>query len=82
LDARVGDISMLDLSREVLRIAEGGLQARARAGAGGLIPDETHFLAALQDSVEIGKTPADEMLDRYHGEWDGDLSQIYGAYRY
>ena len=82
LDARVGDISMLNLSREVLRIAEGGLQARARAGAGGLIPDETHFLAALQDSVETGKTPADEMLDRYHGEWDGDLSQIYGAYRY
>ena len=82
LDARVGDISMLYLSREVLRIAEGGLQARARAGAGGLIPDETHFLAALQDSVETGKTPADEMLDRYHGEWDGDLSQIYGAYRY
>ena len=82
LQARVGDIHMHDLAREVLALSEAGLKARARAGAGGLVPDETHFLNALKDSIETGKTPADELLDRYNGDWDGDLSRIYAEYSY
>jgi glutamate--cysteine ligase len=82
LDATVGKIGMHDLAREVLEIAEAGLAARAREGAGGLIPDETHFLAALKESVETGKVPADELLEHYRTDWNGDLSKIYGAYSY
>jgi glutamate--cysteine ligase len=26
--------------------------------------------------------PADELLDRYHGDWQGDLTRIYAAYSY
>ena len=74
--------SMLDLAREVLKIAQAGLAARARPGAGGMIPDETHFLNALQESVDSGKTPADELLEHYHGDWGGDLSRIYPEYSY
>ena len=73
---------MHDLARQVLEIAEAGLAARARPGADGLIPDETHFLNALKDSVESGMVPADELLARYHGDWDGDLSRIYADYSY
>ncbi|MEL6511492.1 MAG: glutamate--cysteine ligase, partial [Pseudomonadota bacterium] len=62
--------------------AEAGLKARARPGAGGMVPDETHFLNALKDSIESGKTPADELLEHYHGDWGGDLTKIYGAYSY
>ena len=51
-------------------------------GAGGMVPDETHFLNALKESIESGKTPADELLEHYHGDWQGDLSKIYGAYSY
>lgn len=82
LQARVGDIHMHDLAREVLALSEAGLKARARAGAGGLVPDETHFLNALKESIETGKTPADELLERYHGDWNGDLNRIYGEYSY
>jgi glutamate--cysteine ligase len=82
LQAEVNGVRMHDLAREVLAIAEAGLTARARPGADGLIPDETHFLNALRDSVETGQTPADEMLAHYHGEWGGDLTRIYGAYKY
>ena len=82
LDAQVGKINMRDLAREVLAISEAGLKARARTGAGGLVPDETHFLNALNESVETGKVPADEMLAKYHGEWAGDLSRIYAEYSY
>ncbi len=82
LQARVGDISMHELARETVAIAEAGLKARARPGAGGLVPDETHFLNALKESVETGKTPADEMLEDYEGDWNGDLDRIYGARSY
>lgn len=82
LQAKVGNIKMHDLAREVLAISEAGLKARARPGAGGLVPDETHFLNALKDSIESGKVPADELLERYHGDWNGDLSKIYGDYSY
>ncbi len=82
LQGQVDGINMHDLAREVVAISEAGLKARARPGAGGMVPDETHFLNALKDSLESGKTPADELLDRYHGDWNGDLSQIYDAYAY
>jgi len=82
LQAQVGAINMHDLAREVVAISEAGLKARGRAGAGGLVPDETHFLNALKDSIETGKVPADELLDRYNGDWNGDLSRIYADYSY
>lgn len=82
LEAEAGGVKMRDLAREVLKIAEAGLKARAIPGAGGMIPDETHFLNALQESVESGKVPADELLARYYGDWNGDLTRIYADYSY
>ncbi len=82
LEAVVGGRRMQDLAGEVLKIAEGGLKARARPGLGGIVADERHFLHALEDTLEAGKTPADELLDCYHGDWAGDLSRIYGDFSY
>ena len=82
LQAEVNGIRMHDLAREVLAIAEAGLVARARPGAGGLVPDETHFLNALKESVESGQTLADEFLAHYHGDWNGDISRIYQEFSY
>ena len=47
-----------------------------------MIPDEVHFLNALQESIDTGKTPADELLEKYHGEWNGDLKRIYSEFSY
>ncbi|ABD56826.1 glutamate--cysteine ligase [Jannaschia sp. CCS1] len=82
LAAEAGGIKMHDLAREVLAISEVGLAARAMPGAGGLVPDETHFLNALKDSVETGQVPADELLEKYSGEWARDLTRIYAEYSY
>ncbi|WP_204115661.1 glutamate--cysteine ligase [Shimia biformata] len=82
LQAQVGGINMHDLAREVLAISEAGLKARARQGAGGLLPDETHFLNALKESIESGKVPADELLEHYNGDWNGDLTRIYSGFSY
>ncbi len=82
LQAKVGKIAMHDLAREVVAISEAGLKARARPGAGGMVPDETHFLNALKDSLDTGKVPADELLEHYYGDWNQDLSRIYADFSY
>ena len=82
LHARIDGRSVRSLAAEVLSIAKSGLIARGRAGADGLIPDETHFLNALHEIVERGESPAQELLEKYHGEWGGDLSRIYDEYSY
>ncbi|WP_298569011.1 glutamate--cysteine ligase [uncultured Aliiroseovarius sp.] len=82
LQGEAGGVKLHDLAREAVKIAEAGLKARARAGNAGLVPDETHFLNAVQESVEEGRSPACELLAKYHGEWDGDLSRIYAEYSY
>jgi len=82
LHAKVGSIAMADLARETVAIAEAGLRARARPGAGGLVPDETHFLSALKDSVESGEVPADELIRRYETDWAGDVTRVFAEYSY
>ncbi|TWI37039.1 glutamate--cysteine ligase [Paracoccus sulfuroxidans] len=82
LQGEFDGLKLHDIAREVLEIAEAGLKARAKPGAGGLVPDETHFLNALKESVATGRVPADELLAKYHGEWHGDLSKIYAEYSY
>ncbi|MBM3603865.1 MAG: glutamate--cysteine ligase [Alphaproteobacteria bacterium] len=82
LQAEAGGVRMHDLAREVLGIAEAGLKSRACPASDGLVPDETHFLNALKESVDSGKVPADELLEKYHGVWGGDLGRIYDEYCY
>ena len=82
LQAEVGGRRMNDLAVQVIDIARSGLKARARPGLGGMVQDERHFLHALEDSVETGMTPADELLQHYNGDWNGDLDRIYEAFAY
>ncbi|MCC1481138.1 glutamate--cysteine ligase [Roseibaca sp. Y0-43] len=82
LQGEAGGVKLYDIARQVVDTAEAGLKARARQGAGGMLPDETHFLNALKESLETGQAPADELLARYHGDWQGDLTRIYDDYKY
>ena len=82
LAGEAGGVRLHDLARECVAIAEAGLKARAAPGSGGLVPDETHFLNALHETVESGRTPADELLHCYETEWERDLDRIYGAFSY
>ncbi|NNJ67911.1 MAG: glutamate--cysteine ligase [Boseongicola sp.] len=82
LEAEVNGLKMHDLARQVVDIAEEGLRARAMPGAGGLLPDETHFLNALNDSLESGEVPADELIRRYNTDWNGDVTRVFEDYSY
>ena len=44
--------------------------------------NEGGFLDPLRDVVASGKTFADRLLDRYHGEWNGDVSHVYEEYSF
>ncbi|MBT8417709.1 MAG: glutamate--cysteine ligase, partial [Silicimonas sp.] len=63
-------------------IADAGLKSRAREGAGGLLPDETHFLNALKESLDTGQVPADELIERYNTDWNGDVTRVFEEYSY
>ena len=76
LDAPIpGGGKLLDLAREVMKIARAGLSARARLNSSG--DNETGFLETLDEIVTTGKVPAQVLLDRYHGEWGGDIDRVY-----
>lgn len=66
---------LIDLAGEILDITSAGLSARARLNTSG--DNETGFLDPLRDVVAKGKSPAAQLLDLYHGEWNGDLTKIY-----
>ena len=64
-----------DIAAQVLAIARAGLAARARTSESG--ESETGFLEPLDEIVASGKVPAQRLLDKYHGEWGGDVSRVY-----
>ncbi|WP_298401155.1 glutamate--cysteine ligase [Sphingobium sp.] len=77
LDAPIGGGRKLrDIAGEVVDIARSGLAARGRLNSAG--DNETGYLAFLDEVVASGKTNAERLLERYHGEWQGDLSKVYG----
>lgn len=81
LDAPIaGGRKLRDIAAEVLDIASSGLASRARLNSSG--DNETGFLEPLRDVVARGKTPAEDLLALYHGEWGGDISKVYGAMQF
>src|SRR3954469_24693309 len=64
-----------DFAVRILAIAEAGLVARRRLNSAG--DSESGYLDPLREIVARGTSPARVLLDRYHGEWRGDVSRIY-----
>lgn len=76
LDAPIpGGGTLRDIGKEALKISRAGLTARARLNSSG--DNETGFLETLDEIVASGKVPAQRLLDLYHGEWNGDIKQVY-----
>ena len=70
-----GGGTLRDLAGEVLDIAHAGLVARGRLNSMG--DNESGFLNPLRQIVDSGKVPAEVLLEKYHGEWGGDISRVY-----
>ncbi|HSQ98890.1 MAG TPA: glutamate--cysteine ligase [Sphingomicrobium sp.] len=81
LDALTPDGERMgDFAARVLEIAGSGLTRRAQLNSAG--DNESGFLDPLRDVVLTGMTPADRLLARFHGEWNGDVSHIYEEFSF
>ena len=78
--AEIGNCNVLTLAQETLRLCAQGLRRRARLDRNGR--DETRYLRPLEESVARGITPAEELLEKFHGEWNGTVDPIYDEYAY
>ncbi|ESQ74484.1 glutamate--cysteine ligase [Asticcacaulis sp. AC402] len=78
-----GDIAgrpVKDWAMDVLNIAKAGLRNRNRL-SGGMV-DETGYLGELFEIAASGLTPADRLLEKYHGVWQGDIRRLYADEAY
>ncbi|MGP0092527.1 MAG: glutamate--cysteine ligase [Xanthobacteraceae bacterium] len=78
--AVIGGVTVLDLARQTLELARAGLARRDRLDAHGC--DETRFLEPLLEFLERGITPAEELLEKFHGPWGGSVEPVFTEYAY
>lgn len=67
--------SLRETAREMVGLALGGLERRARRDGSG--EDERKALAPLIETIEEGRSPADRLLALYHGPWQGDIDGVF-----
>jgi glutamate--cysteine ligase len=75
LAAKVRGRTVFALATDTLKLARSGLVRRQRFDAGG--QDETRYLDVLEDRVARGTTPAQDLLEKFHGSWAGSVDPIY-----
>ncbi|MCB9959902.1 MAG: glutamate--cysteine ligase [Rhodospirillaceae bacterium] len=69
-----------DIARRILPLAYAGLERRGRKDGFG--ETEAHFLNALIDIADSGQTAADQLLELYHGPWNGSVDPVYRRFAY
>jgi glutamate--cysteine ligase len=81
LSGRIARHSMAEYAREILQIADEGLRRQAAIDADGR--DERIYLENLVSDVSHTKTPADEILDYWNGNWRGEVGPLvsHAAFR-
>lgn len=72
--------TVLDVAKDVVALAQEGLKRRARMSDGDL--DERVHLAPVEEALAAGMSPADVLLQRYHGAWNGDITNLFRDYAY
>jgi glutamate--cysteine ligase len=80
LAAEVAGRPVLPLARELVAIAREGL-VRIGDGSGGE-SDERSFLDPLEEIAERGRSPGEEVLARWEGEWERSPARLIEYARY
>ena len=80
LRADFGEKKVLDLAREVVSVSAEGL--RRIAASGEEDRDERVFLDPLFEQIEKGKSPGEEIAERWRGEWGRNRQRLIEATRY
>jgi glutamate--cysteine ligase len=75
LKAEIRGRSLQELAKLCLGLSRGGLKRRARLDRDGR--DETRYLDVLDVIAATGRTQAENLLDRYHGEWRRSVAPAF-----
>ena len=78
--ARVAGHDVLHLAKMTIALAQNGLARRRRLDAGG--EDERGYLRPIEEYVARGITPAEELLEKFHGAWDRSVEPVFTEYAY
>jgi glutamate--cysteine ligase len=78
--AKIGGRTVRDLAQECLALARAGLTRRNRRDLSGR--DETRYLEPLDEIVARGRTPAEELLEKFHGPWRGYVDPVFVEFAY
>jgi glutamate--cysteine ligase len=71
---------VLDIAREMVKLAGEGLKRRHRLNDDGR--DETAFLEPLDEIVATGRTPAQRLLREFASDWGGNIDELFHRYAY
>ena len=80
LRGKLGSHDVATLAKKTIDIASKGLRNRGIFDDGG--DDESGFLQPLRKVIATQKTPAEVMLDLYHGDWAEDIDQVFTSNQY
>ncbi len=80
LNAEIGGRRLREIARIVVGLATAGLARRGQLDRQGR--DETRFLQPLEEAVLSGRSPAEELLEQFHGPWGGTVDPVFEALAY
>ncbi len=69
------DKTIQHLAKITLAISREGLKSRGRLNGHG--ESESLFLQPLDEFARTGKSNADKLIDKFNGEWNGDVMRAY-----
>src|SRR3569832_599740 len=78
--SRIKDRYLFEVAKECMALAHLGLQRRARVDHDGR--DEARQLEPLDRIIDSGRTPAEEMLEKFNGAWYGSVEPAYSEYAF
>lgn len=75
LKANIAGRSVREVAADTLALSKAGLIRRAHRNTSG--HDESMHLAYAEEIVASGLTPAERLLERYHGAWRGSIAPAF-----
>jgi glutamate--cysteine ligase len=80
LNSSVEGIDLKALTRKILNLSSDGLRRRDILNANG--ENESIYLDPLEKILSTGKSPSDELIERFSKNWDKNLVNIYKEYTF
>jgi glutamate--cysteine ligase len=77
---RIRDRYLFEIAKECVALAHSGLRRRQRVDHLGR--DESRYLEPLERTIDCGRAPAEEMLEKFHGPWHGSVEPAYDEYAF